>query len=228
MQFKRQRLSQPVRWLLLCGVTSVAIAIFTGTRLADVSTITHWIHQSGPFGSIVFVAAYVVATLLVLPSTAFNLAAGAFFGPLKGLFLATLGALISAIIAFALTRVLGKRYIRRHLSDRWANLDQQLEMGGLGYVFALRLFPLIPYGIVSFAVGLSRMRKREYLIGSWLGTPLGLIPFVLLGSSGVQAVAKRDLVPLVLSFTLLAAFIRSQSAGNLPHCRFIETRLAHL
>ncbi|HEY9648894.1 MAG TPA: glycosyltransferase [Chroococcidiopsis sp.] len=205
----KKRLKSKRLWVAIATfVASIAMAAFLFTHLSQFEQIKTLVQDTGPFGELVFIIAYVIATILVLPSTAFNLAAGALFGSTNGLFLASLGSLLSAIVAFALTRFLGKRYVRRRLSSaKWANLDRQLELGGLGYIFALRLFPLIPYGIVSFAAGLCRVRKRDYIIGTLLGTPIGLSPFVFLGSSGVHAVAKQDVLPLIASFTSLAILI---------------------
>ncbi|MFN5864706.1 MAG: VTT domain-containing protein, partial [Pseudanabaena sp.] len=73
--------------------------------------------------------------------------------------------------------------------------------------FAARLLPIIPYGVVSFAAGLSPIKRRDYLIGTLLGTPLGIAPFVFLGSTGVQMGTSDDVLPLLASSMGLAVLI---------------------
>jgi uncharacterized membrane protein YdjX (TVP38/TMEM64 family) len=54
---------------------------------------------------------------------------------------------------------------------------------------------------------LSQIRHRDYIVGTLLGTPLGLAPFVWLGSSGVRALSSHDLLPLIISSTVIAVLI---------------------
>ena len=92
-------------------------------------------------------------------------------------------------------------------SDRWSNVSNSLAKGGISYSFAARLLPLIPYGVVSFAAGLSPIKRRDYLLGTLLGTPLGIAPFVFLGSTGVQVGSSHDVIPLLASSLGLAVLV---------------------
>jgi uncharacterized membrane protein YdjX (TVP38/TMEM64 family) len=76
-------------------------------------------------------------------------------------------------------------------------MDAEMRQGGLFYMFAIRLLPIIPYGLVNFAAGLTSIRFRDYLIGTILGTVPGVLPFVMLGSSGLQAMRTGDILPLL-------------------------------
>ena len=161
--------------------------------------------DSGIWGYTIFVLAYAIATLLILPVTAFNIAGGAIYGGIEGLALTTLGALVSALLAFVLARSLDTKFIK--IGDRWSNLSGNLLAGGVAYSFAARLFPLIPYGVVSFAAGLSPIKRRDYLLGTLLGTPLGIAPFVFLGSTGIQVSSSHDVLPLMASSMGVALLI---------------------
>ena len=82
-----------------------------------------------------------------------------------------------------------------------------MRQGGLFYIFAIRLLPIIPYGLVNFAAGLTSIRFRDYLIGTILGTVPGVLPFVMLGSSGLQAMRTGDILPLVSSLALIGLLV---------------------
>ncbi|MCA6583878.1 MAG: TVP38/TMEM64 family protein [Pseudanabaena sp. M34BS1SP1A06MG] len=175
-------------------------------------TFTHidWLNQiqaiaqeSGIWGYAFFVITYAIATLLILPVTAFNIAGGALYGGIEGLLITSLGALLSALLGFILARSLNFSAD----DERWAKISQKLEDGGIAYSFAARLLPIIPYGVVSFAAGLSPIKRRDYLIGTLLGTPLGIAPFVFLGSTGVQMGTSDDVLPLLASSMGLAVLI---------------------
>ena len=88
------------------------------------------------------------------------------------------------------------------------------------YVFAMRLLPVIPYGVVSYAAGLSPIRFRDYFRASVPGTVLGILPFVLIGSSGVRVLRQGNVLPLAAALCtagalVLAARLYRRSRTNL-------------
>ncbi len=175
----------------------------TFTHIDGLNQIQDIVQDAGIWGYVIFVIAYAIATLLILPVTAFNIAGGALYGNVEGLLLTSLGALLSALLGFILARSL------KFSADdeRWSNISQKLVAGGIGYSFASRLLPIIPYGVVSFAAGLSPIKRRDYLLGTLLGTPLGIAPFVFLGSTGVQMGTSHDVLPLLASSMGLAVLV---------------------
>lgn len=77
----------------------------------------------------------------------------------------------------------------------------EIATGGLLYTLAIRLLPILPYGLVNFASGLTSIRFRDYLVGTILGTVPGVLPFVTIGSS-LNALGKGDLLPLMAASAL--------------------------
>jgi uncharacterized membrane protein YdjX (TVP38/TMEM64 family) len=182
-------------FIILVCICTIATAWVAMSHIDWFSRIQIFVQDAGAWGGVIFVVAYAIATLLILPVTAFNIAGGALYGGVQGLLLTSTGALFAAFVGFVLARSLGTRFIP--VRESWSGISQNLVNGGIAYSFASRLFPLIPYGVVSFAAGLSPIKRRDYLIGTILGTPLGILPFVLLGSTGVQMAASHDILPLL-------------------------------
>jgi uncharacterized membrane protein YdjX (TVP38/TMEM64 family) len=166
-----------------------------------------WLNQAGIWAPIIYIVLYSVATFLVLPSTALNLTGGAIFGPWLGTLWTSIAAVIAAVVSFAFTRTVGREIIAQKLANRWQSMDAEMRQGGLFYIFAIRLLPIIPYGLVNFAAGLTSIRFRDYLIGTILGTVPGVLPFVMLGSSGLQAMRTGDILPLVSSLALIGLLV---------------------
>ncbi len=181
----------------IVGILTIVSGWITFTHIDWLSEIQEIVQASGVWGYVIFVLTYAIATLLILPVTAFNIAGGALYGGVEGLFLTSVGALVSALLGFVLARWFGAKFTT--IDERLSDISKRLVAGGLGYAFAARLFPLIPYGVVSFAAGLSPIKRRDYLLGTLLGTPLGIAPFVFLGSTGVQVSSKHDVLPLLAS-----------------------------
>jgi uncharacterized membrane protein YdjX (TVP38/TMEM64 family) len=170
----------------------------------DLAQIQIWLYQAGIWAPIGFVALYVIATLLILPSTALNLIGGAMFGPWWGTLWTSAGAIIAAVISFWFARTVGRDLVAERMAGSCQALDAEIRNSGSFYIFAIRLLPLIPYGIVSLVAGLTSLNFRDYSIGTLFGTVLGLFPFVWMGSSSMTAIQTGDLFPLLGALTLTA------------------------
>ena len=165
-----------------------------------------WLEQMGILAPIIYILLYTVATLLILPSTPLNLTGGAIFGVWFGTLWTTIAAIIAAIVAFTFTRTVGRELIAKKLAGRWEAIDAEMRQGGLFYMFAIRLLPIIPYGLVNFTAGLTSIRFRDYLIGTILGTVPGVLPFVMMGS-GLQALSQGNILPLMFAFALTGLLV---------------------
>lgn len=184
-----------------------------------------WLRSTGVWAPLFYILLYTIATVLVLPSTPLNLLGGALFGPWFGTLWTSAGAMLAAIVTFAFTRTIGRKAIARKLSGRWQTLDTEVQRGGLPYMIAIRLVPFMPYGLLNFAAGLTSVSYRDYLLGTLVGTTPGLLPYVLLGSSGLRALRTGDLLPLVGALALTGLLIggstwyrqrRSRRAKTIP------------
>ncbi len=187
--------------LLATGVTGYLL----GGINPDI--IQSWLQAAGIWAPITYVAIYVVATILILPSTALNLTGGAIFGVGMGTFWTSIAAIIAAITAFIFARTVGHEMISQKLAGRWQAIDAELRQGGISYIFAIRLMPIMPYGLVNFVAGLTSISFRDYLIGTALGTVPGILPFVFLGSSGLKAVRTGEILPLLTALLLIGMLV---------------------
>lgn len=184
--------------------TGIAVYLLGGIEPAQIQAL---LKSFGIWTPIIYITLYVVATMLVLPSTVLNLTGGAIFGPWLGTVWTSVAAVIAAIIAFVFTRSIGRQTVTKRLAGRWQAMDVEVRRGGLFYMFAIRLVPIMPYGLVNFVAGLTSISFKDYVLGTTLGTVPSVLPFVLLGSSGLKAVKTGDLLPLVLALGLTGMLI---------------------
>ncbi|MBD2464306.1 TVP38/TMEM64 family protein [Oscillatoria sp. FACHB-1407] len=194
--------------ILLLLAVCVAVTVVAAHELGrlDQAQIQAWLKQAGVWAPLGYVLLYVLGTLLMLPSTPLNLTGGALFGVWWGTLWTSIAAIIAAIAAFAFTRTLGREAIAKRFTGRWQTLDTEIRQGGVFYMFAVRLLPLLPYGLVNFTAGLTSIRFQDYLIGTALGTVPGILPFVMLGA-GLRAMTRGDIVPLMLASGMLGILV---------------------
>ncbi|XHU96030.1 MAG: TVP38/TMEM64 family protein [cyanobacterium endosymbiont of Rhopalodia gibba] len=172
----------------------------------DVEELQVWLNKMGILAPIIYITLYILATLLILPSTPLNLSGGALFGIGWGVFWTTIAAMLAAILSFAFTRTLGRKYVTRKLAKKWEVIDAEIRQGGLFYLFAIRLLPIIPYGIVNFTAGLTSIRFQDYLIGTILGIIPGILPFIMIGA-GFKSLNRGNILPLLCGLTLTGMLI---------------------
>ena len=142
------------------------------------------IRDMGLVGAIVFVAAYVTATVLLLPGSILTLGAGFAYGPVYGTLLVMLASNLGATSAFLLGRtVLRERVARRIAGDaRFSAVDAAVGAQGFRVVLLLRLSPLFPFNLLNYALGLTRVRLRDFVLASIPGMFPGTLLYVYLGS----------------------------------------------
>src|SRR5258707_13039404 len=77
-----------------------------------------WIGKLGPWGPVIFVGLYVVATVLFVPGSALTLGAGAVFGVVLGTVCVSIGATLGATAAFLVGRYLARDAIARRVEKK--------------------------------------------------------------------------------------------------------------
>lgn len=179
-----------VRNLVLAGVVALLILCLVSAVLwpqllfSHVEGLLRATRDLGAIGWVLFTLAQVVVALSgVLPASLICMLAGATYGFGLGFVLATLGTMGGAMLAFALSRSLFRTSIERMLSrhERLASFDQIIAQDGWKIVCLLRISPLMPFSATSFALGLSSIRFRNYLVGTLASLP-ALLGYVFIGT----------------------------------------------
>jgi uncharacterized membrane protein YdjX (TVP38/TMEM64 family) len=189
--------------IICCLLTGVGIYLLGGIKP---ETLQNLLTKLGIWAPIVYIIFYTIGTLLILPSTPLNLTGGAIFGTWWGTFWSTIAALIAALVSFYYSRTIGRQWIAHKFKGKIKVLDAEIKRGGLFYLFAIRLLPLIPYGIVNFTAGLTSISWRDYTIGTLLGTVPGILPFVMMGA-GLKAISQGDVLPLMCALALIGMLV---------------------
>ncbi|MBF5043697.1 TVP38/TMEM64 family protein [Aggregicoccus sp. 17bor-14] len=139
---------------------------------------------AGGAGAALYVAAYVLACVLLIPGSVLTLAAGFAYGPVQGTLLVMVASMLGAMAAFVLGRTVLRGPIERRLASqpRFAAVDRAVGAQGFKVVLLLRLSPLFPFNLLNYALGLTRVRLGTYALASLIGMFPGTLLYVYLGS----------------------------------------------
>lgn len=141
------------------------------------STVLPWIEQLGAIGGLAFVGLYIVATVAFLPGSILTLAAGILFGVVWGSVYVLTGATLGAIAAFLIGRYLARSWISHKIegNSTFKAIDQAVAQDGFKIVLLTRLSPIFPFNGLNYALGLTSVALKDYVLGS-----VGMIPATVL------------------------------------------------
>lgn len=157
----------------------------------------NWLHTLGWMAPASFVLIYCSISILFFPTLMLTLAAGALFGPVAGAFLSLLGAILGASISFLISRRFLFNWLNNKDNPRFISLTHGVERHGWQFVALLRLLPVIPFGIVNYGLGLTRINFNHYVIA----TAIFLIPLEFISTY----CGYRGLDFLIHPYTLITA-----------------------
>jgi uncharacterized membrane protein YdjX (TVP38/TMEM64 family) len=131
----------------------------------------------GPWGPVVFIAAYVIGALTLAPVFVLTFAAGALFGLWRGTLFVFVGAILGASAVYVLAATLARDRVMAWMDrDRRVAAVRKAVVGrGVWIMFLLRLSPLMPYNLLNYALALSGVRYRDYAVATF-----GMLPAIIM------------------------------------------------
>jgi len=208
-------------------VVIAAAALFGRQAISALPAFSEWVKSLGVWGPVAFVAGYAIAAVLLMPCFLLTLTAGALWGLPVGVLYVMIGASLGAITAFLcarhLVRGLVQTYVDRH--PRMAAVDRAVESEGLRLVFLLRLSPVVPYILLNYVMGISRLRIRDFIGGLvgmlptitmyvYAGKVAGDLAALFSGDARPQGAAYYAMLSLGLVTTIVASVLVARTAAR--------------
>lgn len=184
------------RWRRVLYV-GAAVALIAAAKFFHVQDLLkralEWVAQLGPWGPVIFIALYVVATVFFVPGSVLTLGAGAVFGVVWGSIYVSIAATLGATCAFLVGRYLARDAIARKIegNERFAAIDKAVANEGWKIVGLTRLSPVFPFTLLNYAFGITQVKLGQYVLASWIGMMPGTVMYVYLGSLAKAASGER-------------------------------------
>ena len=196
-----------LRGALLAALAAAIVVTIVYRDVLDVAALESWVKSAGIAAPLLFMAAYILATVLFLPGSVLTLAGGALFGPVWGTLYNLTGATIGATIAFFIARYLASDWVAKKMGGRTRRLVNGVEAEGWRFVAFVRLVPLFPFNLLNYALGLTRINAWHYVITSFIAMLPGAIAYTYLGYVGREALSGNEglIQKALLGLALLAA-----------------------
>lgn len=173
---------QKYRWTLVLVLLAALFVVghVTGlTEKLEIEQVKTWVRDAGPWGVVLFVGLFVVGELVHVPGLVFVAAAMYVYGEWQGVMVSLGGAVVSVTVSFLIIRFVGGQPLHRIRWNFIRRMLAHLDERPITVVFLLRVVLwLAP--VVNYVLAMSRVRFRDYLIGSALGLAIPVTGFALL------------------------------------------------
>jgi uncharacterized membrane protein YdjX (TVP38/TMEM64 family) len=198
----------------LVRAAGIAVPLIAGISIGQLATpylpgFSTWVQTLGVWAPLAFLGAYVGVVLLMLPAFLLAMAAGAVFGVVNGSLLVLTGATVGGTLAFRLGRTVLRASVARRVAAHptLSAVDRVIGDDGLRLMFLLRLSPAIPFVLSNYALGVTRVRTRDFVMAMPGMLPI-IASYAAFGAAGAKAANGKGALPMpVLVLGIVATVV---------------------
>lgn len=178
--------------------------------MLNVSALLDMLHQwrDSGFMPVVFIAAFIIGGLIVVPVTLMIIIAVLAFGPLLGFAYALIASFLSALSGYGVGSMLGRQAVRQLAGKRLNQVSKKLAKRGVLTMMVVRVVPVAPFTVVNLIAGASHIKLRDFMMGTLLGMTPGILGITLL-TNRVEATLRSPDWKTIATLVVVALVVFS-------------------
>lgn len=171
--------------------------------LRDQDRVEELLTDSGPWGPIVYIMAFVALQPFSLPGAVLIIPATFVWSWWEVALYSVAGGMVASSVGFVLARWLARDWVEQRLPDRFRPWRQRLVEHELAAIVALRI--LTGYApAADWFLGVSPVRVRAFVVGTVVGLTPTTVAMSVWGDDAVRGLADSPLLGLVIIAAFLA------------------------
>lgn len=193
-------------WLvfILTGLILSLLWISQKLHLTDLESVKSFILSFGIWAPLIYIIMFTLIPLTLFPDAILAIASGTIFGVFWGTVYTMIGALCGASLSFFIARFLGREWVLKLIRHKAQWFDDGVEKQGFLIILIMRLVPLIPFDIISYGAGLSKIKYSDFMMGSMLGIIPGVVIYVNLGDKALDVHSPAFMISIALLIGLFS------------------------
>ncbi|MDZ7695389.1 MAG: VTT domain-containing protein [Deltaproteobacteria bacterium] len=174
----------------------------------DPQYLTDWGHsiKENALSPVIVLGAYLTAGVLVVPVTLLVGVTAIVFPPLTAFFYSLSGCVLNAILTYGIGAALGKAPLQKFAGKKIDRLSKRLAKRGILSVMVIRNVPIAPYTIVNMLAGASRIKFRDYVVGTCIGMAPGIAVLTFFVDRLIETLKHPDWTNIILTACIAIAF----------------------
>ncbi|WP_313798866.1 VTT domain-containing protein [Cytobacillus sp.] len=158
-------------WVLV-----ISILVYFDTLPGDIDTIKHFFSEKEQYASLLFIGAWVVRLLFLIPGTPLMVFGGVSFGPIQGSILSTVGLVLSGTLIYFFSRSMVGKEVNNYMINRHKELNQLLKRDNFKLLALGMIYPIIPSDVLCFLSASTGIKYSTYIFTIVISnTPLRLL-----------------------------------------------------
>lgn len=187
MTANRAQTATALRNRLLAGgllLAAVLVGVWTLPLAQWLEATASWIAVHPILGRAGLLVALGVGTVVLIPGSVLAISSGYLLGFAGGFAVALVGTTAGASLAFLAGRSFARPLVADAISGnlRFAALDSALDQRGFFLVILTRLSLLLPFNLLNYVFGLTKIALAPYALGTLVGMVPALMLYVYLGT----------------------------------------------
>jgi uncharacterized membrane protein YdjX (TVP38/TMEM64 family) len=202
---KKVSFTRPLIFILAMAGLFIVARAFNLQEYFQEDRLHRFIAAYAIWGPFIYLLVWAIVPTLFLPCLPLTLAGGVLFGPVWGVVYATIGATTGSSLAFLVARYLARDWVAAKISgSRLTRLDEKVVQHGWKIVAFTRLIPVLPFFVLNYAFGLTRIPFLPYAIATCFAMLPWTIAFVLVSSNLLALLRGQVSIWLVIGVILVA------------------------
>lgn len=195
-------------------VGGVFLAATLSGNLPNADEVRDWGDGLGPLGPLLFIPLSVALACLLVPGPVLAGSAGLLFGTALGTPVALAATVLTAVSQMLITRYVAGARVGSLLPARVRRIDEFIERRGFFAVLYVRLTPAVPFHLVNYGAGLTRLRVRHMAAGTAVGAAPRTFAYVALGGNldDLGSPEARVAIGVIVGMAVLGAVLARRQA----------------
>ncbi|MGH4122577.1 MAG: TVP38/TMEM64 family protein [Clostridium sp.] len=203
MSEKITKILKVVSLLIIVAIIMCTFFNIETLRHCTPENMKDFINSYGMFSPIIYIILFTFVPLTFFPDSILAIAGGMCFGMMGGFIYTMIGAILGGTLSFFLASILGHKVFNKFIKKDLSNLENSIKTRGFLLVFILRLIPLFPFDIISYAAGFSGVKFKDFALATLLGIIPGIFVFVNIGDKATDIGSSSFYVSLALLVGLI-------------------------
>ncbi|MDF1551328.1 MAG: VTT domain-containing protein [Bacteroidales bacterium] len=157
--------------------------------IANINKVKVHFLDLGFYAPLLMIGFYIILNLAAIPRVFFTIFSGYVFGIVYGFLFAWMATIIGLAASFLMVRYLFRTSFERRFGNKKLveKINNQIDKRGVWLIIFLRAIYVVPSSILNYSFGFTKIKTRDYLLGS----AIGFIPVVLINVAGGNALANQ-------------------------------------
>jgi len=198
--------------LIIVAIIMCAFCNIKTLRHCTPENMKAFIDSYGMFSPIIYIILFTFVPLTLFPDSILAIAGGMCFGMMGGFIYTMIGAILGGTLSFLLANKLGHKVFNKFIKKDLSYLENAIKNRGFLLVFMLRLIPLFPFDIISYASGFSGVKYKDFVLATILGVIPGIFVFINIGdkSTNIGSSSFYASLALLVGLIVISYFLKKK------------------